>query len=215
MRPTQPKQQVTRAAPARWSFRASCDVRTARLTTAETAALVRAAGNGDRRAWDRLVDAYVGLVWAVARGHRLGDDDAHDVSQTTWLRLIENIDRLTDPGRVGAWLAATARRECLCVLRESGRTVPLEPVDEVDGGDPGAVDGRTEVLPVEVSQAVLAAIDDLDPAAEALLRLLILDPPPSYAEISAGTGIPISGIAPSRARSLKKVKAVMARRGIW
>jgi hypothetical protein len=55
------------------------------------------ASQGDRRAWEHLVDEYVGLIWAIARGHRLADGDAHDVTQTTWLRLVENIDRLSDP----------------------------------------------------------------------------------------------------------------------
>lgn len=31
----------------------------------------------------------------------------------TWLRWLEHIDRLEHPARVGSWLAATARDECL------------------------------------------------------------------------------------------------------
>jgi hypothetical protein len=34
------------------------------------------------------------LVWFIAAGERLFDQDAADVSQTTWLRLAEHIDRL-------------------------------------------------------------------------------------------------------------------------
>src|SRR3954454_24758843 len=92
-----------------------------RITPEQAADLVAAAAAGDRRSWERLVDAYVGLIWAITRSYRLSDGDAQDVSQTTWLRLIENIDRLSDPSRVGAWLATTARRECLRVLRQSRR----------------------------------------------------------------------------------------------
>jgi len=47
------------------------------------------------------------------------------VTQTTWLRLVEHIDRLFDPARVGAWLATTTRRECHRVLRQSRREVLL------------------------------------------------------------------------------------------
>ena len=59
-------------------------------------------------------------MWAVARAHRLRDADAADVSQATWLRLLQNLGQLKEPARVGAWLATTARRECLRVLRDSG-----------------------------------------------------------------------------------------------
>ena len=46
-------------------------------------------------AWDALVDRYNGLVWSVARSHRLSSVDASDVVQTTWLRLVvDHINRL-------------------------------------------------------------------------------------------------------------------------
>jgi transposase InsO family protein len=80
--------------------------------------LVRAAALGDQDAWETIVDRFSGLVWATARAHRLSRTDAADVSQTTWLRLVENLDRI----RRGAELrgdrrsaypsAASARRGC-------------------------------------------------------------------------------------------------------
>ena len=92
----------------------------------DRSALVRAAAAGDQGAWTALVDAYVGLVWAIARNHRLSPMDAADVSQTTWLRLFENIDRIQEPSRVGAWLATTTRRECLRLIGRAGRQVLVE-----------------------------------------------------------------------------------------
>src|SRR3954470_20748775 len=97
---------------------------------AEVAELVQAAAEGDRDAWDALVDRFNGLVWSVARSHRLSTVDASDVVQTTWLRLVEHLGRLQDPERVGAWLATTARRECLRTLRHSARQVPTDEVPE-------------------------------------------------------------------------------------
>ena len=74
--------------------------------------LVRRAAGGDRWAWERLVDQYARLLWAMTRDFKLMESDAADVAQMTWLRLQEHIDRLEEPARVGSWLAATARREC-------------------------------------------------------------------------------------------------------
>jgi RNA polymerase sigma factor (sigma-70 family) len=85
--------------------------------------LVRAAGAGDQNAWNSLVDRYSGLVWHIARGHRLGEADANDVVQTVWLRLVESLPRLREPAAVGGWLATTARNESLRLLRRSGREV--------------------------------------------------------------------------------------------
>jgi hypothetical protein len=53
----------------------------------------------------------------------LAESDAADVAQTTWLRLLEHIDRIQYPDRVGSWLAATARNECLRNLAAHKRVV--------------------------------------------------------------------------------------------
>jgi hypothetical protein len=82
-----------------------------------TAGLVRGAAGGDQQAWDALVERFASTVWAVARGYRLSVADASDVSRVTWLRLVEQLDGMERPDRLGAWLAATARRESLRVLR--------------------------------------------------------------------------------------------------
>ena len=90
-------------------------------TQPSAADLVFAAKAGDSQAWNALVDRFASTVWAVARAHRLSAADAADVSQTTWMRLVEHLDRIEQPERVGAWLATTARRESLRILRLGGR----------------------------------------------------------------------------------------------
>ena len=72
------------------------------------------------------MDRFEGLVWATTRAYRLPHASAADVTQTTWLRLVENLDRIKDPERLGAWLATTARRECLRHIRLRGRELQVE-----------------------------------------------------------------------------------------
>src|ERR1017187_8379355 len=87
---------------------------------------VRAAATGDARAWEQLVDRYAGLVWSACRGYRMSDDDAPDATQLTWLRLLENLERIRDPRRLAGWLATTCHRECLALLRRSRSSVTVE-----------------------------------------------------------------------------------------
>src|SRR5213593_490223 len=98
-------------------------------TFSATAALLAQAGAGDERAWDALVEQHTRLLWSVARSYRLDQADAADVVQTTWLRLLEHLDRIEDPSRLVGWLVTTARRECLRVLRRSGRERPVADED--------------------------------------------------------------------------------------
>jgi RNA polymerase sigma factor (sigma-70 family) len=178
--------------------------RGSRLSEDELAALVTAAAAGSEIAWERLVRELGGLLWAVARTFRLGDADAADVVQATWVRLLEHLDRLTEPGRVGAWIATTARRECLRVLRDRGRQIPTDddPRAEVSG-DPAP---ELQLLVGERDRELWQAFNRLRPSDQALLRLLLADPRPAYEDISAALNIPIGSIGPTRARALERLR---------
>jgi hypothetical protein len=91
---------------------------------AATAELVARASVGEQAAWDRLVDRYGAMVWAVARAHGLSPTDAGDVSQVTWLLLTQHLDSLQQPERLGAWLLRTATREADRMRRLRGYGVP-------------------------------------------------------------------------------------------
>src|SRR6476659_10823737 len=93
------------------------------LSVLDVAALIRRAANGDRKAWERLVDQFARLIWSITVDFKLVESDAADVAQTTWLRLLEHIDRIEYPDRLGSWLAATARNECLRSLAARKRVV--------------------------------------------------------------------------------------------
>src|SRR3954451_24443861 len=74
--------------------------------------------NGDGAAWDEIMRRYGKLVTTTVRSFRLQEADALDAAQMTWLRLAENTHRIQFPERLGGWLATTARRECLHILRQ-------------------------------------------------------------------------------------------------
>jgi len=171
------------------------------------AARVAAAAGGDEEAWSGLVDHFAGLVWSVIRGYRMSVADAADVSQTTWLRLAEHIHKVREPERIGAWLATTAGRECLRLIRQNQRAMPSDDVflSEVPDADP-AVAPETRVLTLERDGELWEAFSELPKKAQILLRLFFADPPPSYEEISSATGMPIGSIGPTRGRYLAQLK---------
>lgn len=178
-------------------------------THTETSDLVAAAAAGDGRAWQALVDRYAGLIWAITRNFRLGSDDAADVSQTTWLRLVENLDRLTDPARVGSWLATTARRECIRLVGNNKRQVLVGDDRALDIIDLSQPEVDLELLKAERAEEVQRAFARCPGRCQDLLHLLMLEPAPSYEEISAALGIPIGSIGPTRGRCLAKIRAIL------
>jgi RNA polymerase sigma factor (sigma-70 family) len=177
------------------------------------AALVKAAAAGDQHAWNGLVDKFASTVWAIARGYRLNAADAADVSQTTWLRLVENLNRIEQPERVGAWLATTTRREALRVLRMAGRQIPNGDDFEVLPDIATSVSPDRGLLAAERDRLVTGLVEQLPERSQLLLRLLSADSPLSYRDISEALSMPIGSIGPTRARALEQLRRLALRAG--
>jgi RNA polymerase sigma factor (sigma-70 family) len=170
----------------------------------EVARLTGRAAAGDEAAWNELISRYSRLLWAIGAQHRLSPADAADVYQTTWLRLVEHIDRIAEPERIGAWLATTARRECLRVIQTSARQVPVG--DDFPELVAPASDPAAELLRAERDAELRQAMSCLRERDEQLLLMLFADVAPGYAEIAETLGMPIGSIGPTRARSLERVR---------
>ena len=160
-----------------------------------------------------LVDRYSDLVWAVARAHRLQRADAADVSQMTWVRLAENIDRLRDPARVGAWLATTARRESLRVITQGGREAVTDRwADWVDGDE--AWRPETVALRGERDDLLWRAFSALRERCRNLLTLHAFAPELTYGQLADVLGLAGSGVAKTRGRCLDALRRQLAVLGL-
>ena len=166
--------------------------------------LLQRAADGDQQAWDAIVDRFSSLVWATARAHRLSRDDAADVAQTTWLRLVEHLDRIQDPERLGAWLATTARHESLRLIRRGTREQPTDEPDLFEAPDAEMIDRL--MLEQERDGLLWRAFASLSDRCKTLLRILLADEPPSYEEIGEALGMPVGAIGPTRGRCLDQLR---------
>jgi RNA polymerase sigma factor (sigma-70 family) len=173
--------------------------------------LVTRARNGDKRAWDALVERYTPLIWSICRRYRLDQADADDVSQSVWLHLVGQLDRIRDPAALPGWLATTTRRECGRVWRAArrpladGYVLAAENIPDEQAGPP-----EQELLVAERHAALREAFTTLPPCGQQLIALLIQDPPVPYAQISTTLGIPVGSIGPTRRRYLDKLRGYPA-----
>ena len=182
----------------------------------ETGRLVKAAAVGDETAWRALVGEFSSLVWAVARGFRLSPADSGDVYQTVWLRLAEHLGRIQNPDQLGAWLATTARRESLRLVRSRARSVPMD--DAALSDLMRADDASPEQAVLEAEQAKLEserakqlwrAFGELSARCQQLLRVLMAKHRPSYTEAAAALDLPVGSVGPTRARCLQQLRRLM------
>lgn len=178
-------------------------------------ALVNRAAAGDRAAWYEIVERYSPLVWSICRRYRLDRDDADDVNQSVWLKLVENIGRFRDPAALPGWLAKTTQNECFGVLRAARRHVHAGwPADDQMIPDLDAATIEEEVLAAERNAELRAAFDELPPPCRELLSMMICDPPRRYEEISAALNMPVGSIGPMRGRCLERIRRSLHRRSV-
>ncbi len=168
--------------------------------------LVTRAVNGEKEAWNGLVERFSPLIWSICRKYQLTDADAEDVGQTVWLQLLDQLKKIRDPAALPGWLVTVTRRECLRV-KDGRRKAPT-----ADLADPEMIadeQGRTaeqELLTAELNAALLEAFAALPRSGQQLIALLLENPPVSYTDISTRLGIPVGSIGPTRRRCVDKLR---------
>ena len=184
----------------------TCYAPTSATRSSAVADLLPALSNGDPTAWEEIVRRYGRLVTATVRSFRLQNADALDAVQMTWLRLGENALRIQSPERLPGWLATTARRECLHILRQAKRAS-----GPIDVADP-SMDPERRAIDADTARTLWNLVDELPPRQRTLLRALFADQPRPYTEVSRTTGIPAGAIGPTRARALAKLRCSLEQR---
>lgn len=175
--------------------------------------LVHACQQGHRWAWDALVERYQRLIYAVPLRAGLPAEEAEDVLQTVFLRLVEHLEDIREPQALGKWLITTAKRESWRALRRR------RGAEDPEGDDGEQVSWLVGAHPDEnlwLDQVMAGeAMEQIGERCRQLLWLLYYDPSrPSYEEISRQMKMPVGSIGPTRARCLEKLREVLRKMGM-
>ena len=177
-------------------------------------ALLERVRDQDQSAWNELVSRFAALVWRIAMSHRLDPADAADVSQRTWIKLAENLARIQDANRLPGWLATTARRESLRLLKSRTREVHadayLHSVPET------AIDlcPEAHTLLSARDHLLWRAFATLPERCQRILGILAYAPGISYARVAHVLGMKLGSVGPSRTRCLHALRRNLAELGL-
>ena len=91
--------------------------------------------NGDKRAFEGLLSRYEKPVFNAAYRMLNNPEDARDVTQTVFLKVIENLDSFDPKYKFFSWIYRIALNESINCLKKQNRLDPLdrEPVSETIG----------------------------------------------------------------------------------
>jgi RNA polymerase sigma-70 factor, ECF subfamily len=94
--------------------------------------LVQATLDGDLRAFEQLVERHRDVVFRVV-ARFVGDEDAEDVTQDTFLRAFHRLDRFRGDAPFRSWLLRIAHNTAVTDMTRTGR-VDTRPLDAVEDG---------------------------------------------------------------------------------
>ena len=97
--------------------------------------LIASCRQGDRSAYEDLIRAHSGRVFAVCFGILGNRHDAEDVTQQTLLKGFMQIRMLRDSDRFAPWIVRIARNLCIDVLRVRKRRGISSGLSDIRAGD--------------------------------------------------------------------------------
>lgn len=150
-------------------------------------ALIRKCLNGDRQAFDELIRLYYDYVYGFLRKMTADETLAEDLTQETFLKMINNIERF-DPGgsaSFGTWLITIAKNCCIDCMRHS--RICVENIESLPLEDEN--DTAAEVERKMQYEQVISLMKTLPPEQAVAIRLKYVEDM-TLAQIAERFGVP-------------------------
>jgi RNA polymerase sigma-70 factor (ECF subfamily) len=188
-------------------------------------AAIQGAQRGDSACLDRLVEHFAGRIFGFLYRMTGSRQDAEDLMQEVFVRLVRMIGVYQHDGRFEAWLfriAANLARDRVRKLSRSPRLLALVESDAESGSLSGVTsmdDLASADEPVDAGlvreesvDALHAALNEL-PASEREVIMLRHFSQMTFKEIAEATGVPLGTALARGHRGLAKLREIMCGTG--
>lgn len=187
------------------------------------AEVIQGAQRGDPASFDRLVELYASRIFGFLYRFTGSREEAEDLMQEVFLRVVRMISAYCHDDRFEAWLFRIAANLARDRIRRASRTprlvdaaVLLRHESDLDG-EPGSLEGSSgssqavdaRLVREEVVDALNAALAEL-PDAEREVIMLRHFAELSFKEIAELTGTPLGTALARSHRGLAKLREIMA-----
>ena len=131
--------------------------------------LVERCRKGDHAAFTELIIRYQRPIYNAAYRVLGNTEDASDIAQVVFLKVIERLDDYDPQYRFFSWIYRIALNESLNLLRHNGREEPLDEVPEIPDADSAGPESRAYAA--ELSRRVQRALMSMKADDRAVLTL--------------------------------------------
>lgn len=171
--------------------------------------LARAAKGGDTVAYDALVSRYLRPAMALAWQYARRVEDAEDVVQEGFHRMVRALADYDDRRPFSAWFYTIVRNVARTAISKDGRRAALAPLTLLES-EPPAPEPPDPIAAGDVARA----IEDLSPMQQACVRLCDLE---GFTSVEAGAmlGVNEGTVRTHLHRARKQLRTAMdPRQGI-
>jgi RNA polymerase sigma-70 factor, ECF subfamily len=177
---------------------------------ASWAELMRAAQEGDRRCYERLLREVTPFIRALSRRHCRNPADVEEMVQDTLL-TVHRVRHTYDPGRpFSPWLAAIASRRIIDTVRKRSRVTRHETTEaEPETFEAAATNSDIELVRSE--QEITQLLATLPPRQRVALEALKLKEM-TLVEASAASGQSVGALKVNVHRALKSLRDLVRTR---
>lgn len=115
--------------------------------------LIEGCMHGDRQAFEGLLERYEKPVFNAAYRMLNSSEDARDVTQTVFLKVIENLESYDSKYKLFSWIYRIALNESINLLKKQNRLNALDREPAAESGGP-----EEETSQAEMSQRMQRAL---------------------------------------------------------
>lgn len=175
--------------------------------------LVRECIEGNDAAWSALVEKYRNLIFSIPLKYGLSVDEASEILQEVFLKLLSELPRIREPRTLPAWLIRVTSNECFhWKKKQRVVTLPVAGGIEEFSATPGVDD--TIIDEVRQEQILRQTIADQPPRCQRLIEMLFFTTPPvPYEVVAESLGIAKGSVGFIRMRCLKRLRRLLEERG--
>lgn len=161
---------------------------------------------GDHRAYETVVDLYMGDVFRFSYALLKNTQKAEDTTQETFLRLWNKAERWNPSGSLKSWLMRIAHNLCMDDLR-SGLRFKMQDVDDVVLQDVGPTPHETQGEG-EISSIIKTALFEMPERQRAAIMLVYYE---GYNQTQASEimGMTLDGFESLLTRGRQKLKLLL------
>ena len=161
---------------------------------------------GEPEAFDALIARWHRPLWQYIRRMTGRDEEARDLLQEVWVRVIRGIARLRDGSRVRAWLFGIARRTLMDRLRREYAAIPIGDVDVSElAAEVEPIDNESDLASLDASLETLPTVER-----EVLTLFYLRDL--SLAELADTLNVPVGTVKSRLFRARRLLRAAMQER---